>query len=63
MNQDYVPVVLLFCWCSGHGYAKLSQSFRVSRTGVRSVIKKFKESHTVQNKPGRARKQNIEKEN
>lgn len=34
---------------------KLSQHFRVSRSGVRS-IKKFKESHTVQNRSGRSRK-------
>lgn len=28
-------------------------------TGVRSIIKKFEESHTIQNKPGRGRKQTI----
>lgn len=34
------------------------QSYQsVSRTVVRSIIKKLKESHTVQNKPGRGRKQ------
>lgn len=43
------------------GYTKLSQHFQVSRTGVRGIIKKFKESHTVQNKPGPRRKQKISK--
>jgi len=40
---------------AGEGYTKLSQLFQVSRSGVRSIIKKFKESHTVQNKSGRGR--------
>lgn len=35
---------------TGDGYTKLSQHFRVSRTGVRSIFKKFKGSHTVQKK-------------
>lgn len=29
---------------AGEGYTKLSKHFQVSRTGVRSIIKKFKES-------------------
>lgn len=33
-------------------YTKLSQCFQVSRTGVKSMIKKLKESH----KPGRGSK-------
>lgn len=44
---------------AGDGYTKLSKCFQVSRTGVRSVISKFKESHTVQNETGRSRKQKI----
>lgn len=31
------------------GYTKLSQFFQLSRTRVKSIIKKFKEGHTVQN--------------
>ena len=46
---------------AGEGYTKLSQRFQVSRTGVRSIIKEFKESHTVQDKPGRGRKRKISK--
>ena len=41
---------------AGEGYTKLSQRFQVSRTGVRSIIKKLKESHTVQTGRGRKRK-------
>lgn len=32
------------------GYTNLSQFFQLSRTGVRSIIKKFIEGRTVQNK-------------
>lgn len=39
----------------------ISQRFQVSRTVVRSVIKKFKKSDTVQNKPGRGTKKKISK--
>ena len=46
---------------AGEGYTKLSKHFQVSRTGVRSIIQKFKDSHTVQNKPGRGRKRKISK--
>lgn len=35
--------------------------FQMSRTGVRRIIKKFKESQTIHNKPGRGRKQTIRK--
>lgn len=40
---------------------QLSQCFQVSRTRVRSNIKKFKEGLTVKNKPGRVRKQTTSK--
>lgn len=33
----------------------------LSRTGVRSITKQLKESHTAQNKPGRSRKHKISK--
>lgn len=46
---------------AGEGSTKLSQRFQVSRSGVRSIIKKFKESRTVQNKSGRGRKPKISK--
>lgn len=45
----------------GGGYTKLSHFFQVSRTGVRRIIKKFKETHTVQNKPYGGRKWEISK--
>lgn len=32
------------------GYTELSQFFQLSRTGVRSIIKKIKEGSTVHNK-------------
>lgn len=41
---------------AGVGCTKLSQDFQMSRTGVGSIIKKFKEGPTVQNKPGRGKK-------
>ena len=46
---------------AGEGYTKLSKRFQVSRTGVRCIVKKFKENHTVQNKTGRGRKAKISK--
>ena len=46
---------------AGEGYTKISQRFQVSRSGVRSIIKKFKESHRVQNKSGRGGKRKISK--
>lgn len=46
---------------TGEGYTKLSKHFQVSRTGVRCIIRKFKESHKVQNMPGRGRKRKISK--
>lgn len=46
---------------AGEGCTKSSQHFQVSRSGVRSIIKKLKESHTVQNKSGRGRKRKISK--
>lgn len=39
-------------------YTKSSQCFQVSRTGVKSMIKKFKESH----KPGRGSKRLVVKD-
>ena len=47
--------------CKGEGYTKLSKHFQVSRTAVRGVIKKFKESSIVQNLSGRGRKAKISK--
>lgn len=43
------------------GYAKLWHCFQVSSTGVRSIIKKLKESHGVQNKPIRGMKRKSSK--
>lgn len=43
---------------AGNGFTKYT-AFQVSRTGVKSVIKKFKESPTVQNRPGRGRNRKI----
>uniref|UniRef100_A0A3B4G2C9 Transposase Tc1-like domain-containing protein n=1 Tax=Pundamilia nyererei TaxID=303518 RepID=A0A3B4G2C9_9CICH len=40
---------------------RIADVHKVSRTGVRTNIKKFKESHTAQNKPGRDRKGKISK--
>lgn len=51
----------VYAYKAGERYPKLSQCLQVSRSGVRSVIKKFKESHTGQNKSGRGRKRNISK--
>lgn len=45
----------------GEGYTRLSKRFQVSRTAVRSIIKKFEETSTVENKTGRGRKQKISK--
>lgn len=57
-----------YCFCNRailiipkQGYTKWSQHFQVSTTGVRSIIKKLKESHRVQNEPGRGRKPKISK--
>ena len=47
--------------CKGEGYTKLSKRFQVSRTAVKGVIKKFKESSIVQNLSGRGRKAKISK--
>lgn len=46
---------------AGDGYTKLSQLSQVSRAGVRSIMKKFKGSQTVEKKPGRGRKKGISK--
>lgn len=40
---------------AGDGYAKLSQCVQVSRSGVKRIISRFKESHTIQIKPDRGR--------
>ncbi len=42
----------------GEAYTRLSKHFQVSRTAVRSIIKKFEETHTVEN---RVRKGEISK--
>ena len=47
--------------CKGEGYTKLSKRFQVSRTAVRGIIKKFKESSVIQNLSGRGRKAKISK--
>lgn len=44
---------------AGNGYTKLSLRFQVPRTGVKSIIRQFKESHTAQKKAGRGRKGNV----
>lgn len=46
---------------AGEGYTSISKRFQVSRTGVRGIIQKFKETNTVQNKTGRGRKRIISK--
>lgn len=38
-----------------------SQGFKESRAGLKSIIKKFKESPTIQNMPSSGRKQKISK--
>lgn len=43
----------------GEGYTSISKRFQVSRTGVRGIIQKFKETNSVQNKIGRGRKRII----
>lgn len=45
----------------GEGYTCLSKRFQVSRSAVRSIIKKFNEIHTVENMTGRGRKRKISK--
>lgn len=45
---------------AGDGYTKLSQCFQVSRPVMMSIFNKFKESYTVQNKPGRKRQEAID---
>lgn len=45
----------------GEGNTKLYKHFPVSTAGVRSKIQKFKDSHTVQSKPGWGRKRKISK--
>ena len=45
----------------GDGYTTISKRFTVSRTAVRCIIAKYKETHSVQNKPGRGRKCNFSK--
>ncbi|KAI4799084.1 hypothetical protein KUCAC02_019251 [Chaenocephalus aceratus] len=37
----------------------MSKRFTVSRTAVRCIIAKYKETHSVRNKPGRGRRRNI----
>lgn len=40
----------------GEGYTAISKHFTVSRTAVRCIIAKYKETNSVRNKPGRGRK-------
>lgn len=40
---------------------KFTEHFQMSRTALRSIINKFNESRTVQNKPDRGRKPKISK--
>lgn len=40
----------------GQGYTTISKRFTVSRTAVRCIIAKYKETNSVKNKPGRGRK-------
>ena len=47
--------------CKGEGYTNLSKHFQVSRTAVRGIIKKFKESSVIQSLSGRGRKAKISK--
>lgn len=46
---------------SGEGYKKLSKRFNVSKTGVRSIVKKFEATKMLVNKTGRGRKRKISK--
>lgn len=43
----------------GEGYTAISKRFTVSRTAVRCIIAKYKETNSVRNKPGRGRKRKI----
>ena len=43
----------------GEGYTAISQHFTESRTAVRCIIAKYKETNSVRNKPGRGRKRKI----
>lgn len=43
----------------GQGYTAVSKRFTVSRTSVRCIIAKYKETNSVRNKPGRGRKRKI----
>lgn len=45
----------------GEGYTAISKRFMVSRTAVRCIIAKYKETKSVKNKPGRGRKRKISK--
>uniref|UniRef100_A0A3B4U8C2 Tc1-like transposase DDE domain-containing protein n=1 Tax=Seriola dumerili TaxID=41447 RepID=A0A3B4U8C2_SERDU len=45
----------------GEGYTAISKHFTVSRTAVRCIIAKYKETNYVRNKPGRGRKYKIPK--
>ena len=43
----------------GEGYTAISKRFTVSRTAVRCIIVKYKETKSVRNIPGRGRKLKI----
>ena len=43
----------------GQGYTAISKRLTVSRTAVRCIIAKYKETNSVKNKPGRGRKRKI----
>uniref|UniRef100_A0A8C4HA72 Transposase Tc1-like domain-containing protein n=1 Tax=Dicentrarchus labrax TaxID=13489 RepID=A0A8C4HA72_DICLA len=43
----------------GEGYTAIAKRFTVSRTAVRCIIAKYKETNSVRNKPGHGRKLNI----
>ncbi|KAI4831060.1 hypothetical protein KUCAC02_002661 [Chaenocephalus aceratus] len=43
----------------GEGYTAISKCFTVSRTAGRCIIAKYKETHSVRNKPGRGRKRKM----
>ncbi|GAA6106518.1 histone H2A.Z-specific chaperone CHZ1-like [Tachysurus ichikawai] len=43
----------------GEGYTAISKRFTVSRTAVRCIIAKYKETNSVRNKPVRGRKHKI----
>ena len=47
--------------CRGEGYTKLPKRFHVSRTAVRAIIMKLKESSVIQNLSGRGRKAKMSK--